>query len=441
MELFVVFIIATIVGILVGLIPGISITSALLLSYPLLFTLDPISIVIYYAVLVSLSQYFGSVTATFFATPGGMTASISLKDAHDSYRNNDGDRAIMYAAIGSFFGSIFSLLVTLFFLSYISSFFILFSTPVKVVIFLLVIIMFTLKGGNSILTNFMLLILGFGIGQIGFNNMIGESFMTFGYYELMKGLPTITVIIGIYVVPLLVQSLLSKTEKLEFVRINFSGYIHHIKYLIYKRYIFLRSAIIGYLSGFIPGSSFMIGTILSYNLEKRLSEKRNDGDSKINRLLAAEVANNSGALSSLLPLLIVGIPITSSQVIIYDLIISTRAVFSTVFFQELFVSLFVAYVISSIIGLFLSGKYANFISIVSKIDFRYVYMVLIPLQFVLVSYVGYMNYQLSMYLCSVFLMCIIGFVLYKYDKMPIIIGFLLSTPIFNSVYTLSFLLL
>jgi TctA family transporter len=439
MELVLGFAFAVFLGTIVGLIPGVNISSALLLSYPLLLIFDPITVVVYYAVLISLSQYFGSVSATFFSMPGSMTAIPALKDAHDSFKSGDGDRAIMYAAIGSFLGSIFAILVTLSLFPYISVFYTFFSTPVKIAVFLFAIVMFTLKGENSVHVNFMLLILGFVIGQIGFNKMLGASFMTFGYQELINGLPNIAVVMGLYVVPFLVQHFLEKTNKLEFIKINFSSYVFHTKNLFHKRYIILRSSIIGYLSGFIPGSSFLFGTILSYNLENRISKKKNEKDIKINRLLAAEVANNSGALSSLLPLLLVGIPITSSQVIIYDLIMSKGFIFSTMFLQEIFLALFIAYFLSSIIGVFLSGKYANFVSIISKIDFKYVYMFLIPLQFVLVAYFGYINYETSLYIYSFLAMCCVGFALYKYDKMPLMFGFLLSSPIFNSVYTLMFL--
>jgi putative tricarboxylic transport membrane protein len=439
MELFLSFVIATILGTVVGLLPGFTISSALLISYPLLLVFDPVAIIIYYAVLVSLSQYFGSVSATFFSIPGSMTALPALKDAHDSYKNNDGDRAIMYAAIGSFLGSIFAILLTIFLLSYIYLFFAFFSTPVKVAIFLLTISMFTIKGGNSIFVNFIFIVLGFLLGQVGFNSIANISFMTFGYSDLAYGLPNIAVITGLYVLPLLVQSYLTTTTKLAFVKIRFSSYSFHIKNLFYKRYIILRSSVIGYLSGFIPGSSFLLGTILSYNLENQISKNKQDKDIKMNRLLAAEVANNSGALSSLLPLLLVGIPITTSQVIIYDLIINTGFIFSALFLQEIFFILFIAYFFSSVIGIILSGKYANFVSIITKVDFKYISLFLIPFQLVLILYIGYINYQITLYLITFLLMCLVGFVLYKYDKMPIIIGFILSSPIFNSVYTLMFL--
>jgi putative tricarboxylic transport membrane protein len=436
-ELLCVFVLAIIIGVFAGTIPGINISSILLLSYPILLILNPPSIILFYIVVISITQYFGSVSATFFSVPGSLTAIPALKDAHTLFKNGDGDRAIMYAAIGSFLGSIFAISLTLLLLPHIAIFYTLFSTPIKAGIFLLAIILFIFNGGNSKFINFMLLVIGLGLGQVGYSYILQTSFMTFGFYQLLAGLPTIPVIIGVFIIPFLLFHLYNRPEFVTFEKINFSGYFYHSKNILYKWLIILKSSIVGYLSGFVPGTSYLFGTIVSYKLEKIASIKRKDKDIRINKLLAAETANNSGAFSQILPLLLVGIPITGSQAILYDLIFWGKGIILTIpYLQSIFLIIAVGYFFSSIFGLIFAGKYANYISVITKVNFKYLYILLIGLQVILIVYFGFMSFSTLLYLFTFIGSLVLGFLFYNYDKLPLIFGFLLSEPIFNSVYTL-----
>ena len=69
---------------------------------------------------------------------------------------------------------------------------------------------------------------------------------------------------------------------------------------------------VGFWCGLVPGVTNILGSYLSANLVK----------TDIKKIAAAESANNSGALSSLLPLIILGIPIVGSEVLVYYLIVT-----------------------------------------------------------------------------------------------------------------------
>lgn len=441
MELIIVFVFSILIGIFVGTIPGLSISTVLLTFYPVLLLLDPVSILVFYIVVISMTQYFGSVSATFFSIPGSLTAIPTLKEAHTLFKQGDGDRAIMYAAIGSFIGALFAITVTLLLIPHISIFYTLFSTPIKTVIFLLAILLFVVNGTNSKTVNLLFLFVGLLLGQIGYSYILQSSILTFGWYPLYLGLPTIPVLIGLFVIPFLLLHIKKTTTLIQFTYIKFSGYLHHLLHLAKKKSIIGKSAIIGYLSGFIPGMSYLFGTILAYKLEKTRSFKTKDKDVKINSLLAAETANNSGAFSQILPLLLVGIPITGSQAILYDLIFWGKGIVLTIpYLQNIFLIICVVYFLSAVVGALLAGKYANYISIITKINFKYVYYTLIFLQGALVLYFGFVNYNIALYIAAFILALIIGLLLLNYDKMPIVFGFLLSEPIINNLYTLFFLI-
>ena len=107
------FVIASIAGIIGGLVPGVNIFVMSMILLPYFLTIDPVTMVMMYVVMCSIDQYFGSVSGTFFAVPGASTSLPSVYEGHTLYRKGQGDQAIMYAAIGSFIGSVFAAILTL----------------------------------------------------------------------------------------------------------------------------------------------------------------------------------------------------------------------------------------------------------------------------------------------------------------------------------------
>ena len=69
---------------------------------------------------------------------------------------------------------------------------------------------------------------------------------------------------------------------------------------------------LGSLIGFIPGPSAILASIITYNSHKDKSKIKE-------RIISSESANNSAAVSSMLPFLFVGLPITLSEMILSDI--------------------------------------------------------------------------------------------------------------------------
>jgi TctA family transporter len=76
----------------------------------------------------------------------------------------------------------------------------------------------------------------------------------------------------------------------------------------------LRGSVVGSVSGLIPGIGTSISSQLSYFFESKFSR------SNIARIISAESANNSAVLTSLIPLLLFGLPILASEALILDLL-------------------------------------------------------------------------------------------------------------------------
>ncbi len=433
------FIFAIVLGVFSGIIPGVTVFVTLLLIYPLLILLDPISVVMIYVVTVSISQFFGSVSATFFGIPGTTTSILSVKEGHTLFKNGNGNNAIMFSAMGSFLGSIFSILLSIIFIFTLFWIYAAFSTYTKATMLLIAVLILVFVGKNSILTNICLIAIGYMLATIGFDAGSGTTFMTFGNSFLYSGLPTISVILSLYIIPFLLSNINSETSSVRFEKMSFDGYIETSRQMYKYKWLVLRSSVIGFLSGFIPGLTFYIGTIVSYYSERFLQTKKGlYKEGNLRCLLAAETSNNAGIFSQILPLLAVGIPITASQAFIYDVFISKGVVLSAVFFQGMFIQLAIAYVLSAVIGLFLAGKYVNWIGFLTKFNFNYIYAVVVLLLIAITFVSGLPFFMQWFNLATLLILLPIGILInnfMKVDCMPLIFAFLMHDHIYSNFLT------
>ena len=70
-----------------------------------------------------------------------------------------------------------------------------------------------------------------------------------------------------------------------------------------------RGSLLGFFVGLIPGGGALLGSLLSYTVEKRVSKHpERFGKGAIAGVAGPESANNAGATSAFVPLLTLGLP-------------------------------------------------------------------------------------------------------------------------------------
>ncbi len=86
----------------------------------------------------------------------------------------------------------------------------------------------------------------------------------------------------------------------------------------------IRSSILGFFTGVLPGAGATIAAFLSYGLERNLAPKRKEefGKGSIRGLVAPESANNAASSGSFVPLLTLGIPGSGTTAIMLGALIA-----------------------------------------------------------------------------------------------------------------------
>lgn len=438
-ELVLVFLSAIILGVISGLLPGIGGFAIMILAYPFLIQLDPVNILLFYTTLVSIDQFFGGISAIVFAIPGTSTSAPTIHEGHELFRQGKGSEAVIFSAIASYFASIFSVLLILLFLPFMWVLYQMWNTNVQAIILLCATFGLILFSQNRIIISVLLFLIGNFLAHIGWDPYTNTNFFTFDISYLYSGIPLLPLIITLFVVPSLVSSY--KTHggsNLSFTPLVFKSYFTYFKNM--KPYFptLLRSSLLGSFGGLVPGLTYGMSTLLAYSAE-RFYQIRKKVYSKGNMhcLIAAEGANNAGALTQLIPLLFLGIPITGSEALIYN-ILETRGMPTSIeWFKSTFSIVVVTFLISSTIGLFIAGKYINFLKFLDGTSIRNFYIFLAIFLFLMISYTGYINYSLTKYVIITLVLLPVGYLCHRFNTMPLIYGFILHELLFETIIRLN----
>ena len=440
LELAFAFVLGCVLGVVSGIIPGLNIFVTILLFFPLLMTWEPTTIMFMYITLASVNQYFGSVSATIFALPGSTTSIPALKEGHAMFNNGQGDTAIMHAAIGSFFASIFAVLLIVLCIPFVEIFYQLFNTHVQVVMLVIASITIVAFSQNRFVISLFLFAVGNALAFVGYHEQYAIDFGTFGLTELRTGIPLLPVMIALFVFPIFVKNW-NTYQTLEFKGVSIDGYVQSFKNLWPLRATLLRSSIIGSVAGFIPGISWTLSTLLSYNYERIVQIRKgtyDDVKGNLPSLVAAESANNAGIYTAMIPMLFVGVPITASTALIYNILQFKGVVLNSAFFQDLYGIVTIGFVLSSAIGLFIAGKYVNFLTVLQGLNIKWFYTVL----FMILIGVCYIAGQSQFFgVESLIILAVLlpfGLLLTKTNSLPLVYGFILHDMLLDSIIRLTY---
>jgi putative tricarboxylic transport membrane protein len=418
----------SLLGLLSGLIPGIGNFVLLLIATPILLTMAPIDIIITYVALASISQYIGSVPATMFGIAGESSSFPAVIEAKKLKSVDEISEAISGAAIGSFYGSFIVVALCLIFAPYLDNIKYLFSTKLYVILLSTSIILMCLLSKQAIVKNILLVVFGLFLGSIGYNTHFTTPFLTFDNMYLYSGLPFIVVSVMLFAVPQLLQHAKIKDSS-EFFTIPTNFKIHRLNIISSTIYSF-----IGFIAGLVPGLTTILSSYAAYFVSTVIT------DNPIKRIVASETANNSGAFSQLLPMLLFSIPILSSEA--YLLNILDMKGFNPNYLEvtSLITSICVSLISINLIGLLLAWPMAKYIGYLYAIKMSTIMYFLLFLLLLLVVYLGYAHNSLNFYLLSCIGLLPITYLLRNIDTTPLVFAFLIQDPLLDNLLRLPALL-
>ena len=418
-------------GTVTGIVPGAGVMVAMIIATPLLMSFDVIQLLLFYMSLASMVQFTGTIPAVYLGVPGETNSLPAVVEGTKFNKRKMAKLAIGISAIGSVLGSFVAVAITFTLLTVlISHMTVFFSNDTKFYLYIFVIAFCLLVyNKRNIIVNLLLCLVGFALSVPGESDISPEFRYTFGIEDLQFGVPWIPVLIGFLIVPTIAKMVSSNNPNVFLPNVNI-GFCKVVKY--FKKKCIpssLRGSVIGYLCGFVPGVSTVLSTNTSYSFEKKLHP---DTPSKL--LVASETANNSGQFASMLPLLLIGIPITGSEVVLYSLLVD--AGWSPFQFDNItnnadmiFRQIVPWFVVANIVGLIVAWPLAKQVLNVFSMSKKYMIAILAIGMLVLNTYLGILDYRVLLYTIRLFVFSCIGLLIKKYETVPLIFMFILGNDI------------
>ena len=296
-------------GILVGVLPGLGAPNGVSLLLPLTFTMDPVSAIILLTSMYWGALFGGSTTSILFNIPGEPSSVATTFDGYPMAQQGRATQALTMAFTSAGLGALFGVLVITLLSGWVTKFALKFSSPEYFAVYLLTFCSFIGMGNASPFKTIVSMMLGFALASVGMDTISGSMRLTFGFPELVKGISFLVAVIGLFGIGELLQTM---EEGLRFdgikARINprdvWRALISLPKYWL----TLLRSALVGCWMGITPGGP-TAASFMSYGLAKRFSRNKDAyGKGEPAGVIAPETADHSAGTCAILPMLALGIP-------------------------------------------------------------------------------------------------------------------------------------
>ena len=298
----------SVAGLFVGAVPGLSVSMATALLVSLTYsweTRDALAAVM--GVYVT-GVFSGALSAILLNIPGAPSSVVTTLDGYPMAKRGEAFRALKYAVVYSFVGSVFGLLALALLAAPITSIALHFQ-PMDY--FLLALFGLTTVGGltsGSFARGLASAVFGLFFSLIGMDSVLGTPRLTFGIRALNAGINTVPALIGLFgfaEVLSVVYAGCPEAEENSMTRQEVP-----LKEILRELPRSMYYCLIGTLVGALPGAGGPVASFLAYGQAKKLVKhpSRPFGEGAVEGITASESANNACIGGALIPMLTLAVP-------------------------------------------------------------------------------------------------------------------------------------
>ena len=311
LPIMVLILLGTFMGIIVGAIPGLSVTMGVALFLPLTFGMDPIAGLSLLCGLYIGGTSGGLISAILLKMPGTAASVATTFDGHPMAARGEAGKALGVGIVASFFGGLISYIILMLLAPFIAKFALQFGPYEYFSIGLFSLTMIVSLSSGSLVKGVLSGMIGLILAFVGIAPITSFTRFTFGISELNAGFSMIPMLIGLFAVAEVLTALEDKNkpgeERAQDCKIKGFGFtLNDIKG---QGSNFLISTMIGTAIGILPGLGASICNILAYSVAKNRSKHPEKfGTGIVDGLIASESSNNASTGGALVPLLTLGLP-------------------------------------------------------------------------------------------------------------------------------------
>lgn len=418
------------IGTIVGLLPGLGPINGVAILMPLAFALKlpPETALILLAAVYIGCEYGGRISSILLNVPGDAGAIMTALDGYPMARAGQSGVALSISAWASFVGSSVAILGLVLFAPLLAQWALAFGPSEYFALMCFAFACITGLMGEAPIKAALAAILGLSLSTVGLDSNSGVYRFTGDSVHLSDGIQFVVVVIGVFSVSEILLMLEQHHANTARVSTEGSRKLFNLSEFLLTGWTVLRSSVLGFVVGVLPGAGATIASAMAYTMEKRLAGKSGRfGQGDIRGVAAPEAANNGSACGSFVPMLTLGVPGSGTTAVMVGALALYNITPGPALFTNspelvwgLIASMFVGNCILLVMNIPLVGVFAKILSIP--------YWALVP-GILAVSAVGV--YAIHATTFDLILMSVMGFVAYFLRKSgvpmaPLILGFVLG---------------
>ena len=303
----------TIVGLMIGAIPGLSATMGMALLSPFTFFVSPLVGIPFLIGLFKGGTFGGSISAILIGTPGTAANAATLLDGYEMRKQGRAGTAMMGALNASLIGDIFGTVALIFGAPALALIAIQFGPHEFFALVLFSLTMICYVSGRSLAKGVLAASMGVFFALIGTDPIGGTERLSFGIRELQGGLNVIALVTGLFGITEVLIQMESfgrgRQKAAESVAVHLSGAGMQLRAVLSHLWTIVRSSLVGTFIGALPGIGSETSPWVAYGLAKRASKTPEKfGKGAFEGVVAPEAANNAVCAAAMIPMLVFGIP-------------------------------------------------------------------------------------------------------------------------------------
>ena len=302
-------------GLVVGIFPGLGGIVGLSLLLPFLYGMDPTSALAMLIGLVAIIPTSDTFTSVLMGIPGSSASQATVLDGFPLAKKGEAARALGAAFSASMFGGLIGVVILTVVIVVARPVILSFTSAELFMLTILGLSMVGVLAGNSLHKGLLGAGLGLLFGALGGAPATGEYRMAFDSPYLGDGLPLVVIGLAMFAVPEIIDLLraggsISRTQALG------HGWMRGLKDMWLYKWLCVRCAGLGVLIGALPGLGGSVVDWIAYGHAKQtVKDASQFGKGDIRGVLAPESANNAKEGGGLIPTLLFAIPGSGSMAV------------------------------------------------------------------------------------------------------------------------------
>jgi TctA family transporter len=314
--------IGVMIGLIVGVTPGIGGRLSIALAIPFVFGMETVSGAVFLLTMHAVNGTSGQISSIMFGVPGDGDDAATTIDGYPMAKKGEAGRALGASVTASGFGGIIGAIVFAVMIPVLEPVVLAFS-PAEFFLLALLGITFIafLAGGGYIFRGIIVGLFGMMLATIGMDPYTGTPRFAGDFLFLWDGLSLVTAVLAIFAIPEMIAlavrggsiSAVSKETANYSTRQLLLGVLEVPRHW----WLALRTSIIGAVVGMIPGLGSNAAAWLCYGHAVQSSKHpERFGHGAVEGVIAPETGSNAREGGSLLPTLFFGIPGSSGMAVL-----------------------------------------------------------------------------------------------------------------------------